>query len=427
MTRLYALFSASWFYGLASFLLVGLVQSNDARAAPKQETKHTQAKTPPKTASKPKLSIKIGYLTRQYEEPPPLSLVDKILTDNGIQGARMGIKYNATTGRLLGHDYELVEKSVALEGDIRDTANSMFADGVSFIVADLEPADLLTVSDLAEAQGKTLFNVRSSNDDLRGKNCRWSLFHIIPSWAQRADALAQFLIWKQWRRWFLLTGRKPKDIEFARAMKRAAKRFGGKIVEERTYEFEGGNRRTDDGHQQIQTQMPLLTQSVPEHDVLMVADASEVFGDYLMWRTTDPSPVVGSHGLIAVAWHRSFEQYAGTQMQRRFERHAGRVMTERDYAAWLAVRIVGEAVLRNNSNDPDTLRDYIMSDDFKVAGFKGQGLNFRTWNHQLRQPILLSGPRTLVSISPQAKFLHHKYLTDTLGIDEPESRCRFNN
>ena len=99
-------------------------------------------------------------------------------------------------------------------------------------------------------------------------------------------------------------------------------------------------------------------------------------------------------------------------------------MTERDYTAWLAVRIVGEAVTRTSQNSPDALRAYILSEKFEVAGFKGQGMNFRHWDLQLRQPILLAGPRALVSISPQEGFLHPKYLTDTLGFDQPETKCR---
>jgi ABC transporter substrate binding protein (PQQ-dependent alcohol dehydrogenase system) len=109
------------------------------------------------------------------------------------------------------------------------------------------------------------------------------------------------------------------------------------------------------------------------------------------------------------------------------ERKAGRIMTERDYTAWLAVRVIGEAVTRTGSDSPQTLRDYILSPKFEVAGFKGQGMNFRLWDLQLRQPILIAGPRALVSISPQEGFLHPKYLTDTLGFDEPETRCRLSN
>lgn len=170
--------------------------------------------------------------------------------------------------------------------------------------------------------------------------------------------------------------------------------------------------------------MPMLTQAAPDHDVVFVADMSETFGDYLQYRTSVPRPVVGSHGLQALAWHRSFEQYAGTQMQNRFERAANRTMTERDYAAWLGMRAFGEAVTRIGKSDAAAVHAYVMSKEFGVAGFKGQAMTFRIWDHQMRQPILLSGARALVSISPQDGFLHEKYLTDTLGYDEPETLCR---
>ena len=186
-----------------------------------------------------------------------------------------------------------------------------------------------------------------------------------------------------------------------------------------------GNRRTDSGHQQIQTQMPELTQGAEEHDVVWVADVGEAFGDYLMYRTYDTDPVVGTQGLVAAAWHRAYEQYAGTQLQNAFEEFAHRIMTERDYEGWLAVRVFGEAATRTRKTDVASLRHYISSDEFKVAGFKGQQLTFRSWDHQMRQPILIAGPRALVSMSPQDGFLHEKFPTDTLGIDAPESKCKF--
>jgi hypothetical protein len=51
------------------------------------------------------------------------------------------------------------------------------------------------------------------------------------------------------------------------------------------------------------------------------------------------------------------------------------------------------------------------------------GMTFRHWDLQLRQPILLSGPRTLVSISPQDGFIHPGFSADTLGFDEAETKC----
>jgi len=372
----------------------------------------------------PPLTATIVYLTKDYGEAPPLSLVDKVVTDKGIQGARIALEENNRTGRLIGQHYELLEVLLGADANPVDKARELIAAGQRLIVADLEPTDLLAVADLPEARDALIFDVRTSDDVLRQEQCRNNVFHVPPNRAMRADALAQYLTWKRWRHWVLIVGKSPADEAYAAAVRRAATRFGAKIVAERPYTFEAGSRRTDTGHQQIQSQMPMLTQGVPEHDVIVVADEDDVFGDYLLFRTYEPRPVAGTHGLVAVAWHRAFEEYAGTQMQNRFEKKAGRIMLERDYTAWLAVRIIGEAVTRTGKNDAEALRAYILSDRFEVAGFKGQGMNFRRWDLQLRQPVLIAGPRALVSISPQEGFLHPKFLTDTLGFDEPESKCR---
>jgi hypothetical protein len=44
----------------------------------------------------------------------------------------------------------------------------------------------------------------------------------------------------------------------------------------------------------------------------------------------------------------------------------------------------------------------------------------------MRQPVLLAGPRSLVSVSPQEGFLHQRTPLDTLGFDEPDSQCKLN-
>ena len=70
----------------------------------------------------------------------------------------------------------------------------MLAAGEALIVADLEATDLLAVADLPAARNAVILNARTSNDELRPESCRTNVFHIAPSWAMRADALAQYLI-----------------------------------------------------------------------------------------------------------------------------------------------------------------------------------------------------------------------------------------
>jgi ABC transporter substrate binding protein (PQQ-dependent alcohol dehydrogenase system) len=372
------------------------------------------------------LDVTITYLTRA--EPPlaPLSLAEPILEDEGIMGARQAIRENQTTGGFLEHDYELVERIVPEDGDLAAAFDEALAGGERLFVADLHKEDLLALAPKADEAGAYLFNSRAEDDELRTSQCFESVLHTAPSRAMKADALAQYLVWKRWSRWFLVHGSHPEDKAFAAAIERAAARFGASIVEVREYEDPGGSRRTDSGHVQVQQQMPVFTQDAPDHDVLVVADESEVFGDYLPYRTWDPRPVVGTSGLVPSSWSRVHEQWGGTQVQRRFAAFAGRWMTERDFNAWLSVRSLGEAVTRAQTADAEALHDYLMSEQFEIAAFKGEGLTFRSWNQQMRQPILLVTPRTLVSVSPQDQFLHQRTPLDTLGYDEPESECRLN-
>ena len=133
-----------------------------------------------------------------------------------------------------------------------------------------------------------------------------------------ADALAQYLVWKQWRRWFLVSGSHAEDKLYADALRRAAKRFGARIVQEKVFEDTGGARRTDSGVVQIQRQLPVFTQGAPAYDVLVAADESDVFAAYLPYRTWDPRPVAGSAGLIPTSWDASHDQWGAVQMQERF-------------------------------------------------------------------------------------------------------------
>jgi ABC transporter substrate binding protein (PQQ-dependent alcohol dehydrogenase system) len=97
-----------------------------------------------------------------------------------------------------------------------------------------------------------------------------------------------------------------------------------------------------------------------------------------------------------------------------------------DFHGWAAARAVGEAATRAKSVEFAPLRDYLLGLDFGIAAFKGQKVSFRSWNHQLRQPIALATTELPVSWSPQPGFLHQRAEVDTLGIDEPESKCKLN-
>jgi ABC transporter substrate binding protein (PQQ-dependent alcohol dehydrogenase system) len=352
------------------------------------------------------------------------SLLETQPADEGLAGAEEGTAEINTTGKFLGWNFKLYVETLPAGADVAEQARRIFARGPAIIVADLRAADLLKLADAPAVKGSLIFDMRTTDDSLRQQQCRAGVFHVLPNQAMRADALAQFLVEKRWTRWFLLQGPTPQDAVYASDVRRAATRYGARVVAAKSYDYDPGSRRSDTGYQQIQTQMPLATQVGSDYDVLFVADETDLFGDYLPYNTFDARPVVGTQGLIAAAWTPAFQSYSALQMQHRFELFAHREMTERDYGGWLAVGIVGDAVMRGQTVSPAGIRAYLRSSRFLIAGFKGQGMTFRSWDQQLRQPVLIAQPLMVISMSPQNGFLHPGNTTDTLGFDQPETQCR---
>lgn len=395
------------------------------QAAPGPEAKEKSDRE--RAAAKPipgAEKIQIVLLRELQDRAPPLSLLDIPPPDDGVAGARLAIQDNNTTGRFMKQEFTLDVVESAKPDDLVAEALKRTEAGAGFFIVDVPAKTVLAIADALKGKDAVVFNAGAPDDDLREENCRANVKHTAPTRTMLADALAQYMAWKRWIKWFLITGPQPEDKAFAEAMKRAAKRFGARIVEERNFTYDPGGRRTDGGFEQVQQQIPSFTQKAPEHDVQVVADEGGLFGEYFPYRTWDAKPVIGTAGLYPTSWHPAMEQWGATQFQNRFKRLSGRTMRPRDYDVWTAVRAVGEAATRKKSTNVKNLIAYMRAPEFEIAAFKGQKLTFRAWNGQLRQPILVATAKLPVTVSPQPGFLHQLTELDTLGIDKPETKCK---
>ena len=367
--------------------------------------------------------IQVGYL-RWAVPRPTISMSDKPAPNNGLAGAKLAMQDDNTTGRFMGQRFELVDVPLREDDDPVAELGRLAGQGVLLVIADTPGETVLKLANAAAGQKQTVFNIAAPDDSLRGADCRGDLINVAPSRAMLADAVAQYLVVKRWLRWFLVQGSHPEDKLLADAYRRSAKRFGAKIVEEKTFTDIGGSRQTDTGLTQTAQQMAVFTQNVPNYDVLVAADENEVFAGYLPYRTWDARPVVGSAGLRPTTWDPNSVSWGGEQLQSRFTRLFKREMSPLDMQAWTACRMVGEAASRTHSAEPSQIMAYMRSPSFGVAAYKGQELTLRDWDWQLRQPILLSDGRNVVATSPQQGFLHQVTELDTLGIDRPETTCK---
>ena len=342
------------------------------------------------------------YLTQALGSPYP--------------AARVAIDESRFAGSTVGVEFKLKRRRAKSAARLPRSALAFADAGVNYLLVDA-PAELVDeVARATKGRDVLLFNVSARDDVLRQEQCHSHLLHVIPSHSMMTDALAQYLISKKWREVLVLTGPRPEDGQLTAAFNRSAKRFGIKVVEQRPFVL------SNDPREREKNNVALLTAGV-DHDVVFVADTDGEFARDVPYQTVQPRPVVGSEGLAAAAWHWAWERHGAPQLEKRFQKKAKRPMRDQDWAAWMAVKGVVEAVLRTEGGDFAAVRDYLLGDEVVLDGFKGNRLNFRPWNRQLRQPILLVTHNWVVDRAPLRGYLHATNNLDTLGFDERDTRC----
>ena len=365
------------------------------------------------------LDINILYVQENIKTPPVLSNIIEEPKDSGLKGVELAIKdsekasmfsnQNFILHKLISKDKKVLVKG--FEDFIKKSNNN------AYIILNTSDELFDTLLKHPLANKALLINSANTSTIFRKEICRPNVLHTIASDAMLYDGLVQFLIKRNWKEWLLIKGTSPEDIKVEEAMKRAAKRFGGKIVDEKTWTFNSDIRR------KAQSEMPSFTQS-KEHDVVLVSDYYGDFAEYLYFNTWTPRPIAGSAGLTPVTWHKVIESWGAAQLQVRFEKYASRWMNSKDYGSWVAVRTIVTSVSKTRTDNIQKNIDFLRSDKFELGAYKGRKLTFRDFNGQLRLPVSLVHPKALVSTSPQVGFLHPITDLDTLGIASHELQCR---
>ena len=331
-------------------------------------------------------------------------------------GAKVALEESKFVGSAVGVEFKLKRRRSKNPARLAKSALAFADDGVRYVLVDA-PADLVDeVARATKDRDLLLFNVSARDDMLRQEQCQSHLLHVIPSHAMITDGLVQYLVSKNWRDVLVLTGPRPEDAQLTEAFGRSAKRLGVKVVEQRPFVL------SNDPREREKNNVALLTAGV-DHDVVFVADTDGEFARDVPYQTVQPRPVVGSEGLAAAGWHWAWERHGAPQLEKRFRKKAERPMRDVDWAAWMAVKAVVEAVLRTDGGEFAAVRDYLLGDEIVLDGFKGNRVNFRPWNRQLRQPLLLITHNWVVERAPLRGFLHQTNNLDTLGFDERDSRC----
>ena len=334
-----------------------------------------------------------------------------------LAGAKLGLKDIKPFQRMAKVKFKLMDMRIKnIDTAADEILNHIHKNNIKIVLLDFPASELINIVSKISDLNIAVINISSKNNELRSFNCNKNLFHTIPSERMLTDSLAQYLSDKKWRKVLILTG--PLEIDKAKSASfiESAKQFGLKIVDNRSFLLGNDPRARD------QNDLDFLTGSA-KYDAVYISDTHREFSYKVPFATHIRSAVIGSSGLTPRAWHWSYLRHGAPQVHGRFERMNKRRMTEEDWAAWVGMRAIAEALVRFKNNENFSFQDAFVSEEFKLDGSKGPVLNFRKWNRQLRQPIMLSTDNWVTSIAPLESFVHRVNNLDTIGIDSKTSKC----
>ena len=334
-----------------------------------------------------------------------------------LAGAKLGLKDIKPFQRMAKVKFKLLDMRIKnIDTAADEILNHIHKNNIKIVLLDFPASELINIVSKISDLNIAVINISSKNNELRSFNCNKNLFHTIPSERMLTDSLAQYLSDKKWRKVLILTG--PLEIDKSKSVSfiESAKQFGLKIVDNRSFLLGNDPRARD------QNDLDFLTGSA-KYDAVYISDTHREFSYKVPFATHIPSTVLGSSGLTPRAWHWSYLRHGAPQVHGRFERMNKRRMTEEDWAAWVGMRAIAEALVRFKNNENFSFQDAFVSEEFKLDGSKGPVLNFRKWNRQLRQPIMLSTDNWVTSIAPLESFVHRVNNLDTIGIDSKTSKC----
>lgn len=331
-------------------------------------------------------------------------------------GAEMGIGDIRPFQRRAGVSFELVAERAADGAELAAAARRLAEEGAAFVLLDAPGDAVAMAAEATRGLDTVLVNVSSPDDSLRGERCAPHLLHTAPSRRMLTDAVAQHMRDRGWSEVLVLEGPLAEDAATVAAFRESAKTVGLDVEDVRAFLLSNDPRARD------RNDIDLLSGRA-SYEAVFVADVDREFARAVPYMVRSPAPVAGAAGLRPLAWHWSYLRHGAPQVHGRFERQFGRRMAENDWSSWVAVRAIGEAVVRTGATEAAALLAYLVGPDFRLDGSKGPGLTFRPWNGQLRQPVFLASGEWVAQVAPVPGFEHRTDNLDTLGADGRAGAC----
>jgi branched-chain amino acid transport system substrate-binding protein len=330
--------------------------------------------------------IKIGHLI-------PLTGFLSPMGDYAAKAGKLAIEEINGAGGVLGKPLETIVDDETNPGvGVQKATKMIQQDKVDFLLGTVSSAVCLAVMDVAERYQKIFINSGSNSDDIRGKNCNYYTFCTEASNTQYVKAIGRYLVKnKNYKTFYILTSDYAFGHDLTRVTRRLLAELGGKEV---------GHDLVPTGTADYSSYILKVRNANPEVIFCNVAGADQTtflkqyseFGlkidvaggvtdTVLMWNAGKDT----AQGVWTLIWWGDLDNPWTKNFTAKYRQKYGFPPENQAWGDYTSIKALAQAV--NLAGTTDSKKVVEAMEKIKFDAGKGRELYYRTYDHQLIQPM----------------------------------------
>jgi len=330
--------------------------------------------------------VKIGHLIPQSGFLSPMG-------EYMINAAKLAVEEINAAGGVLGRQLQLVPEDDQNPGVAVQKATKLIQqEKVDALVGTVSSAVCLAVMEVADRSKMLLVNTGSNSDEIRGKRCNFYTFSVEGSNSQYVNTIGRYLIkQKQYKRWYFLTSDYAFGHDLLRVSRMLLKKMGGteigsELIPTGTMDFSSyllkvRNSKPDVVFQNLAgTDQTNFMKQYAEFGLTMEV-AGGLIDTLLMW----PVGVGSITGSFPLLWWYDLPYDETKRFAAAFTKKYGKPPENQAWGDYYSTKAIAMAIQQAGTTDSKKVVEAM--EKIKFDGGKGRQLYFRSWDHQLMQPM----------------------------------------
>jgi branched-chain amino acid transport system substrate-binding protein len=330
--------------------------------------------------------IKLGHLIPQSGFLSPMG-------EYMINAAKLAAEEINAAGGVLGRQLQLVAEDDMNPGVAVQKATKLIQqEKVDALMGTVSSAVCLAVMDVADRSKMLLVNTGSNSDEIRGKRCNYYTFSVEGSNSQYVNTIGRYLIkQKQYKRWYFLTSDYAFGHDLLRVSRTLLKKMGGaeigsELIPTGTTDFSSyllkvRNTKPDVVFQNLAgTDQTNFMKQYAEFGMTTEV-AGGLIDTLLMW----PVGVGAITGSFPLLWWYDLPYEETKRFSAAFTKKYGKPPENQAWGDYYSTKAIAQAMQQAGTTDSKKVVEAM--EKIRFDGGKGRQLYFRSWDHQLMQPI----------------------------------------